>query len=124
MYDAYAIRLAANASGTASNIKFSSMRDLPSVIVIVDTQRVRESGVTFGQMAAYIAMVGLAELRSDPNTGAAPTILTLFSTSAKERPPGLSSWDQAYLKALYHTSHEDRMQMAEIKTSVMEDVAP
>jgi hypothetical protein len=124
LYDDDGRRLRGSASGAASNIKFSSMRDLTSVIVIVDTQRVRESGVTFGQIAAYIAMVGLAELRSDPKIGAAPTILSLFSTSGKERPPGLTSWDQAYLKALYHTSHWDRMQLAEIKTSVMNDLAP
>lgn len=125
LYDDSGWRLpTGNASGTASNIAFSSMRDLTSVIVIVDTQRVRESGVTFGQIAAYIAMVGLAELRSDPKIGAAPTILSLFSTPGKERPPGLTSWDQAYLKALYHTSHWDRMQLAEIKTSMVHDVAP
>ncbi|HEY6618554.1 MAG TPA: hypothetical protein VIY68_03325, partial [Steroidobacteraceae bacterium] len=81
LYDDYGRRLGqGNASGTASNIAFSSMRDLTSVIAIVDTQRVRESGVTFGQLAAYIAMVGLAELRSDPKIGAAPTILSVFST--------------------------------------------
>lgn len=124
LYDDYGWRLPGSASGTASNIEFSSMRDLTSVIVIVDTQRVREIGVTFGQIAAYIAMVGLAELRSDPIIGTAPTILNVFSTSGKERPPGLSSWDQAYLKALYHTSHKDRMQLAEIKTSMVNDVAP
>jgi len=124
LYDDDGRRLRGSASGTASNIKFSSMRDLTSIIVIVDTQRVRESGVTFGQIAAYIAMVGLAELRSDPKIGAAPTILSLFSTSGRERPSGLTSWDQAYLEALYHTSHWDRMQLAEIKTSVMNDLAP
>lgn len=125
LYDDYGRRLEGSASGsTASNIAFSSMRDLTSVIVIVDTQRVRESGVTFGQIAAYIAMVGLAELRSEPKIGAAPTILSLFSTSDSKRPPGLTSWDQAYLKALYHASHWDRMQLAEIKTAVANDVAP
>jgi hypothetical protein len=100
------------------------MRDLTSVIVIVDTQRVRESGITYGQLAAYIAMVGLAELRSDPKTGAAPTILSLFSTSGKDRPTGLSLWDQAYLKTLYHTSHKDKMQLAEIRTSMVRDLVP
>jgi hypothetical protein len=98
------------------------MRDLTSAIVIVDTQRVRD--VTFGQIAAYIAMVGLAELRSDPNWGTAPTMLSLFSTLERKPPMGLSSWDQAYLKALYHTSHADKMQLAEMKTSVLEAVAP
>ena len=125
LYDDYGKKLGTgSSSGTASNIEFSSMRDLSSVIVIVDTQRVRKSGVNYGQLAAYIAMVGLAELRTDPKTGIAPTILSLFTTSEKDRPPGLTSWDQAYLKALYHTSHKDRMQLAEIKTAVANDVAP
>jgi hypothetical protein len=132
LYDAYGTRLASGGSWdaseggwhTASRIVFSSMRDLTSVWVIVDTQRAREKGVTFGQIAAYIAMVGLAELRSDPKLGAAPTILSLFSTSGKESPPGLTSWDQAYLKALYHTSHADKMQLAEIETSLLKDLAP
>ena len=125
LYDDFGRRLReGSASGTASNIVFSSMRDLTSVIVIVDTQRVRESGVTYGQLAAYIAMAGLAELRSDPKIDAVPTILSIFSTPGKDRPSGLSPWDQAYLKALYHTSHKDRMQLAEIRTSVMEDIAP
>lgn len=124
LYDDDGRRLPGSASGTASNIKFSSVRDLMSVFVIVDTQRVRRSGVTFGQIAAYIAMVGLAELRSDPKIGKAPTILSLFSISEKERPPDLTSWDQAYLKALYHTAHWDRTQLAEIGTSVVRELVP
>jgi hypothetical protein len=95
LYDGYGTRLTsgggwhASEGGwhTASRIVFSSLRDLASVFVIVDTQRARERGVTFGQIAAYIAMVGLAELRSDPKLGAAPTILSLFSTSGEEPPP-------------------------------------
>jgi hypothetical protein len=126
LYDDFGVRLEGDgsASGTASNIAFSSMRDLTSLIVIVDTQRVRESGITYGQLAAYIAMAGLAELRSDPKIGSAPTILGLFSTSGKEHPPGLTPWDQAYLKALYHTSHKDRIQLAEIRTSMVNNLSP
>jgi len=127
LYDDFGIRVNSDGSGSgsaASAIAFSSMRDLTSVVVIVDTQRVRESGVTFGQLAAYIAMVGFAELRSDPKIGAAPTILNVFSTSEKGRAAGLSLWDQAYLKALYRTSHKDKMQLAEIRTSVVNDLTP
>jgi hypothetical protein len=127
LYDDFGIRVQSDGSGsggTPSGIVFSSMRDLTSVIVIVDTQRVRASGINYGQLAAYIAMVGLAELRSDPKTGAAPTILSLFSTSGKDRPTGLSLWDQAYLKSLYHTSHKDKMQLAEIRTSVVRELVP
>lgn len=123
LYDRYGTRLESGGSWhTASRIIFSSIRDLASVFVIVDTRRLK--GVTFGQIAAYIAMVGLAELRSDPKLGTAPTILSLFSTSEGKPPPSLTSWDQAYLKALYHTAHDDKVQLAEIKTAVVSDVAP
>jgi hypothetical protein len=125
LYDAYGTRLASGGAwNDASRIVFSSMRDLTSVWVIVDTQRARGKGVTFGQIAAYVSMVGLAELRSDPKLGGAPTILSLFSTSGQEPPAGLTAWDEAYLKALYRTSHADKMQLAEIATSVMKDLAP
>ena len=39
------------------------VRDLTSVVVLHDARRLK--GVTFGQLSAYIAMVGLAEIRLD-----------------------------------------------------------
>jgi hypothetical protein len=39
------------------------VRDLTSVVVLIDAGRVK--GVTFGQLAAYVAMIGLAEIRLD-----------------------------------------------------------
>jgi hypothetical protein len=97
------------------------VRDLSSVIVMVDSRRAK--GVNFGQLADYVAMAGLAELRLDADVGDAPTILHLFSASGKP-PPGLSAWDRAYLKALYHTEQADMTQVAEIRTSMIRDVAP
>jgi len=123
LYDRYGTRLGSGGSWhKASRIVFSSIRDLASVFVIVDTRRLK--GVTFGQIAAYIAMVGLAELRSNPKLGTMPTILSLFSTIEGKSPPSLTPWDQAYLKALYDTAHDDKMQLAEIKTSLVKDLAP
>jgi hypothetical protein len=98
------------------------VRDLTSVIVLIDSSRLR--GVTFGQVAAYIAMVGLAEIRLDAHLGDAPSILQLFSAAENILPPGLSPWDQAFIKALYHTEHTDPGQLGEIKISVVMDLAP
>ena len=98
------------------------VRDLTSAIVVIDARRLK--GVTFGQLAAYIAMIGLAEVRLDANMGDAPSILQLFSASGKTPPPGLSPWDQSFIKALYRTRHTDPVQLAAIKTSVVKDVAP
>ena len=107
----------------AMNWRFSrdEVRDLTSVIVLVDARRLK--GVTFGQVAAYIAMVGLAEIRLDAHLGDAPSILQLFSTAGNTPPPGLSPWDQAFIKALYHTEHTDPGQLGEIKISVVKDLA-
>jgi hypothetical protein len=98
------------------------VRDLTSVVVLIDAGRVK--GVTFGQLAAYIAMVGLAEIRLDAHLGDAPSILQLFSTTQNLAPAGLSAWDQAFVKELYHTRHTDPGQLGEIKISVAKDLAP
>lgn len=98
------------------------VRDLTSVIVLIDARSLK--GVTFGQVAAYVAMIGLAEVRLDANMGDAPSILQLFKASRHIPAPGLSSWDQAFLKALYRTRHADPDQLGEIKISVVKDLAP
>ena len=112
-----------NLRAEASRIRFNDVRNLSSVIVVVDAPRAR--GVTFGQLAAYIAMLGLAEIRMDARAADAPaSILQLFSGAGKAAPPGLSAWDQAFLKALYHTEHLDQHQIAAVKTTMVGEIAP
>jgi hypothetical protein len=55
------------------------------VSVIVDQKRLH--GVSSGQLADYIAMVGLAEIRPGPRLGDAPTILKLFAGAPQARQP-------------------------------------
>ena len=99
------------------------VRDLTSVIVLIDARSLK--GVTFGQVAAYVAMIGLAEVRLDANMGDAPSILQLFKASRHIPAPGLSPWDQAASpNTLYHTRHADPDQLGEIKISVVKDLAP
>jgi hypothetical protein len=112
----------ANLRAQATRLVFNETRDLTSALVMIDGPRAQ--GVNFGQLAAYIAMVGLAEIRADADQADAPTILHLFSRLESERPAGLSRWDQAFLKALYHTEHTDRQQLEEIKTAVAAEIAP
>jgi hypothetical protein len=110
----------ANDHALGFRLKHDEVRGLSSVIVLIDSRRAR--GVSFGQLADYVALIGLAELRLDANVGDAPTILQLFSASGKPPPPGLSPWDQYFLKALYHTEQSDVMQLSEIKISIVRDV--
>jgi hypothetical protein len=111
-----------NLRATATRIAFNETRDLTSALIMVDGPRAR--GVSFGQIASYIAMIGLAEIRAEADVANAPTILQLFSRPGNERPSGLSTWDEAFLKALYHTEHTDKQQLAEIKTAMVQEITP
>lgn len=117
-----------NLRADATRIRFNNVRNLSSVMVVIDAPHAK--GITFGQLAAYVAMIGLAEIRVDAETrvdartsDSPSSILQLFSGSATP-PPGLSAWDEAFLKALYHTDHLDQHQILEIKTSMVQDIAP
>jgi hypothetical protein len=105
----------------ATRIETNNYRALSSVMAIIDTRRMKD--VSFGQVAAYVAMVGLAQIRPEANVTEAPTILNLFGASGKA-PPSLTAWDESFLKAVYQTRITDKAQMAEIKTAMVQDVAP
>ena len=112
-----------NLRAEATRIQFNDVRNLASVIVIIDGPRAK--GITFGQLAAYVAMIGLAEIRIDARAGDAPSsILQLFAGSGKAAPPGLSAWDEAFLRAIYHIDHLDQHQLARVKTAMVGEIAP
>jgi hypothetical protein len=111
-----------NAHSRATRIQFNDVRNLSSVIVLVDATRA--GGVTFGQLAAYVAMVGLAEIKFDAQAFDTPSILQLFAKSESPPPAGLSTWDEAFLKGLYHTEHLDQRQISAIKTVMVQDMMP
>jgi hypothetical protein len=50
--------------------------------------------------------------------------LHLFTDSANAPALGMSSWDAAYLKALYHTRREDKTQLLALKTSMTKELTP
>ena len=77
-----------------------SVQELTSVIIVVDGRQTTK--VNMGPLADYIAMVGLAQIRAQADTGAAPSILHLFQGSDPQ-PLGLSPWDKAFLQSLYTT---------------------
>jgi len=110
-----------NQSARATRLEVNNYRALSSVMAIVDARRMK--GVSFGQVAAYVAMIGLAQIRPEANVVEAPSILNLFA-GAGTAPPGLTSWDESFLKAVYDTRITDRAQIAAIKTAMVQDVAP
>ena len=105
-----------------TQIRRNAVRDLSSVVVLVDARQIKE--ISMGQLAAYIAMVGLAEIRVGAKLGDAPTILRLFTDTANAPALGMSAWDTAYLKALYHTELDDKTQLLALKASMLNEIAP
>ncbi|HTT00502.1 MAG TPA: hypothetical protein VMG11_00325 [Steroidobacteraceae bacterium] len=108
--------------GLHSRLMWETVRGIESVIMVVDIRRTKDLNI--GQLADYIAMVGLAEVRDDADPGPVPTILHLFSDAHTAQPTGLSSWDQSFLNALYTTPQSSVMQLAEIKLRLDRDLLP
>ena len=70
------------------------------VNVVVD--RTHLHGISEGQLADYLGMVVLTEIKSTAHLGDAQTILKLFDGPPEAAPDGLSDWDRAFLDILYH----------------------
>jgi hypothetical protein len=95
--------------------------DFLSVFAIIDTHRTEHT--TLGQLADYVAMAGLTRVDLDAGLGSAPSILRLFAASRENQPSGLSSWDAAFLKALYQSNQTSRTQRFDIAERVTRDIS-
>jgi hypothetical protein len=104
-----------------SRITRATVRSIYSVIVVVDFWKIE--GLTFGQVADYVAMVGLAQLRAEPQPGAVPSILGLFQEGGDERAKALTVWDQAFLKSIYASRDGSITELTQIKLKMTEELA-
>ncbi|MDI6625939.1 MAG: hypothetical protein QME55_14505 [Brevundimonas sp.] len=66
-------------------------------VVILDIDQI--GGVSGQQLADYVAMVTLAQIDPQADTSRYASILNVFD--APDTAPGLTDWDQAYLRGLY-----------------------
>ena len=90
-------------TGLPSRLSDQIRDDLQQVILILDDEALDQAD--FVQVADYIAMVALAQV--DPEASPdVPSILNLFNPD-KPGAETLSTWDRAYLRALY-TAHLGR----------------
>ena len=103
----------------ATRLRYSAVQELTSVIIVVDSRRTTDLDI--GQLADYVAMVGLAQVRADADSGEAPSILSLFG-KPDPRPQGLSPWDQSFLHSLYTTNQSSALQVSTIKTSMFKQI--
>jgi hypothetical protein len=110
-----------NTRAESSAFVASTAFDFFSIFAIIDTHRTAHT--TLDQLAAYVAMTGLTKVDLDGDLGSAPSILRLFAPSAENQPSGLSSWDAAFLKALYQSHQTSRTQRFEIAERVTQDIS-
>lgn len=110
-----------NTRAESSAFVGNTVSDFFSIFAIIDTNRTQRT--TADQLAAYVAMAGLTNVDPDANLGNAPSILQLFATSAANPPSGLSNWDAAFLKALYHSDPTSRTQRFEIAQRAAHDIS-
>jgi hypothetical protein len=113
--------VASNSRAESSAFLGNTVFGFFSVFAIIDIHRTDHT--TLDQLAAYVAMAGLTKVDLDADLGSAPSILRLFAPSAENPPSGLSSWDAAFLKALYHSNQSSRTQRFEIAERVAHDIS-
>jgi len=106
---------------TSPFFAFAVAPKLDSVVCVVDLMRMK--GLNVNQVADYLVMAGLTQINLDAELVEAPTILRLFTASDEARPAGLSTWDTAFLKAVYQTIQSDRHQRVEIAKRMMREVS-
>lgn len=85
---------------SASRIRSAISDFLSQVIIIVDTDEV--GSLSLDQLSDYLSMVAFAQIDPAGQTREFSTILNLFDETVAT-PAGLTSWDKAYLSALYQS---------------------
>lgn len=101
-------------------IHSSTGTSIESAIVVVDERQMKN--VTLAQLADYVALAGLTDVKLDADAVPEPSILQLFGgTSA---PAGLSAWDRALLYSVYNSNQWDTLQLAEMRSTMAQRLTP
>ena len=115
----FSLNSCTSAGVAGSRLSYGAVQALSAVVIVVDGSRITQ--LNMGQLADYVSMVGLAQIRLDANTGTAPTILGLFRES-NPTPQGLSLWDRSFLEGLYSTDQSSVLQLGAIKARMLEQI--
>ncbi len=96
--------------------------ELTYALVIVDARRVASLQPT--AWMDYVAMVSLAQIDPNASTQDFDTILNLFTTFQSSQ-TALSSWDDAYLKALYRARRDSggNRQLGDVARRMAENIS-
>jgi len=104
----------------ASHLTLNVVWAIYEVFVIVDPTQFK--GVSLGQLADYICMAGLAQLRLDTRLEDVPSILTLFDKRPQDASPGMTDWDRAFLKSVYSSEQKSVVQRSAIARGMIADI--
>ncbi len=104
----------------SSHILLSKIWGFSYVYVVIDQARLQ--AVSRGQIADYVAMVGLADIKPGADLDDAETILKLFDAAPQNAANGLSDWDQAFLKNLYSTDPRTKTQPEHIANGIVHEI--
>jgi hypothetical protein len=116
----FSLNSCTSAGVAGTRLSYGAVQALSSVIIVVDSAHVAH--LNMGQLADYVSMVGLAQIRLDGDTGTAPSILGLFRESADSPPQGLSLWDRSFLDGLYSTDQSSVLQVSALKTRMFQQI--
>jgi len=115
----FSLNSCTSAGVAGTRLSYGAVQALSSVIIVVDSARITH--LNMGQLADYVTMVGLAQIRLDGNTGTAPSVLGLFRESDSP-PQGLSLWDQSFLDGLYSIDQSSVLQVSALKTHMFQQI--
>lgn len=101
-------------------IRSSIGTSIESAIVVVDERQMKN--VTLEQLADYVALAGLTDVRLDADAVPERSILQLFGGASA--PPGLSAWDRALLYSVYNSDQWDTLQRAEMRSTMAQRLTP
>jgi hypothetical protein len=111
----------ANPWSQASHLVLNVVWAIRRVYVIVDPTKFK--GVKLGQLADYVSMAGLAQIKLDPHLAGDSTILTLFDTSPQAASAGLTDWDRAFLKSMYAAEQKSVLARSAIAQEMVREIA-
>jgi len=109
-----------NIRDNPSPLSLHVVRWIAHVYVIVDQKRLES--VTRGQLADYVALAGLAQLKPGARLGDASTILKLFDGAPQDAPAGMTDWDKDFLKSLYATDQKSTLQRTQIAHQMVHEM--
>ena len=114
--------LTTNPWSQASHLTLNVVWAIYRVFVIVDPTKFKQ--VSLGQLADFVAMTGLSQIKADARLEGAPSILTLFDGPPEAASAGMTDWDRAFLKACYSTEQKLVLQRSEIARGMVASIAP